>query len=450
MDLKKYASKIKIVDITSDDLTGALEEMLSVVPDSVFKNGTKKKEILKTLIDREKSLTTYLGNGILMPHGKAVMSQRYVFVIGRCKNGINFNNSDIYGKTRLIFMLLANEKSKDYLQVLSQLARVFLQDDAVSFALASSDFLTFKDRVSELFTPQKRDEKDKDSVFNDARRFLMQAKRIAKMSNSTAVVLFGDTFSQGINLENIFEDLKLMIVTEHPQESFGGKDISFLNVKAFSESRLSQVSSAVLLGLTRGYFNLKDKICCVGGRINSNCIDTIAVLDIATEFSNFFGFEKEILPAGVKPEVLERILAIATELAVEGREGKPVGCMFIIGDSKKIQPFTKQLVLNPFFGYVAEDRNVLSPFMDETIKEYSMLDGAIVVDGSGILDSAGTLIHVPDFKLNVPGGYGSRHAAAYSISLVIDCFAVAVSSSSGVITLFRNGKMIQLNQKSRA
>ena len=166
------------------------------------------------------------------------------------------------------------------------------------------------------------------------------------------------------------------------------------------------------------------------------------------EFSDIFVSQK-ILPECVKPEVIERILDIATELSVEGREGKPVGCIFVIGDVEELKPHLKQLILNPFYGYKPEDRNVLNPFMDETVKEYSLIDGAFIIDGKGILESAGSLIHTPDFKLQLPGGLGARHAAAYAISLMADCISLVVSSSTGQITLFRKGQMMPISEKRK-
>ena len=156
-----------------------------------------------------------------------------------------------------------------------------------------------------------------------------------------------------------------------------------------------------------------------------------------------------MLPSNIKPEVLERIIELATELSVEGREGKPVGCLFIIGDKDELKPHLKQLILNPFSGYKPEDRNILNPFMDETVKEYSLIDGAFIIDENGIIISAGTLIHTPDFKLQLPGGLGARHAAAYSISLMTDSIAIVVSSSTGYITMFRKGQAIPLSEKQK-
>ena len=88
--------------------------------------------------------------------------------------------------------------------------------------------------------------------------------------------------------------------------------------------------------------------------------------------------------------------------------------------------------------------------MDETVKEYSLIDGAFIIDGSGILEAAGALIHTPDFKLQLPGGLGARHAAAYAISLMSDCISLVVSSSTGQITIFRKGQMLPLNEKKKS
>jgi diadenylate cyclase len=146
--------------------------------------------------------------------------------------------------------------------------------------------------------------------------------------------------------------------------------------------------------------------------------------------------------------VLERALGIATELAVEGREGKPIGCILVIGDRDKLKPFTKPLILNPFYGYSEEDRNILSPFMDETVKELSGIDGAFVINGDGVIESAGTLLTAPNPQKSLPGGLGTRHSSACAISVAVDCVALVVSTSTGQVTLFRRGEPIVLLDRS--
>jgi DNA integrity scanning protein DisA with diadenylate cyclase activity len=173
----------------------------------------------------------------------------------------------------------------------------------------------------------------------------------------------------------------------------------------------------------------------------------VVIIDIQKEFRSVLSNKGSILPSNVKPEVLERVIAIATELTVEGREGQKVGTLFVIGDSEKVVALTKPLVLNPFYGYKHEDRNILNPFMDETIKEFSSIDGAFIIRGDGVILSAGSLIHVPDYDHKLPSGLGARHAAAFAISLATQCVSIVISSSTGQVTLFRRGVMLPLIEK---
>ncbi|MDG1172995.1 MAG: diadenylate cyclase, partial [Opitutales bacterium] len=149
----------------------------------------------------------------------------------------------------------------------------------------------------------------------------------------------------------------------------------------------------------------------------------------------------------VSAETLERVTAIATDLAVSGREGKSIGAMFVIGDHEKVHKRSKQLVLNPFHGYDEEDKNVLNPFMDETIKELSLIDGAFIVRGNGVVETAGSLIQAKADNITLPGGLGTRHAAAAAITQVTNSIALVVSSS-GQVTYFRKGRMFTLFEKS--
>ena len=82
--------------------------------------------------------------------------------------------------------------------------------------------------------------------------------------------------------------------------------------------------------------------------------------------------------------------------------------------------------------------------MDETVKEFSTIDGAFVIRGDGTLDSAGTLIYAPEFAYELPGGLGSRHVAAAAISKAMDCISITVSSSTRQVTIFRKGEMLPL------
>jgi len=138
--------------------------------------------------------------------------------------------------------------------------------------------------------------------------------------------------------------------------------------------------------------------------------------------------------------VLEGVVNLLMEIAEEGREGKKIGTIFTIGDENKVLSHSSQLVVNPFYGHPEESRNVFNDDNRETFKEFSMIDGAFVLDSRGIAVTAGTLL---DINVNIaePMGLGSRHVAAATISKLSDTVAV-VLSSSGNIRVYYHGDCI--------
>ncbi|HEX3002126.1 MAG TPA: PAS domain S-box protein, partial [Methanoregula sp.] len=96
----------------------------------------------------------------------------------------------------------------------------------------------------------------------------------------------------------------------------------------------------------------------------------------------------------IKEEVFDAVFHICTEITIEGREGKPVGTTFLIGDTKKVLEKSRQIILNPFEGHKPELRMVTNPGLNENIKALAQLDGAFVITGDGFIEAVGRYITV--------------------------------------------------------
>lgn len=447
MRLDRYIARSRIIEIQSKDLRGAIAELVAVAIERVSEK-LDGDEIAENLVAREQTMTTYLGDGVAMPHMRIPMKRRYLFAVGRAREGLEFEGAKDYREARLIFLLLASDKERNYLNVLASLARLFRDRELVHHIVEAPDTRELKDRVLAGFGGQLAKPERRQTRFN--RLFLKEAEKVARESRSSAILVFSDTFAGGIEVTEAFPNYRTVLVTRGASDGrLDGKKIDgVIEVRSFSRARLSQVRSAILIGLTRGLFKHSDRLCCVGGIPASNQLDTVMVVDIEREFQSVIDRDHDLLPPNVKIEVMERIIAIATELAVEGREGRPIGTLFVIGASERVCGMVKPLVLNPFHGYKEEDRNILNPFMDETIKEFSQMDGCFVIRGDGVVETAGSLIHAPaEYYEGLPSGFGARHSAGASISLAADCVSIVVSASTGQVTLFRKGVMFPLLEK---
>lgn len=447
MRLDRIIARSRIVDLKSLDLEGALQELLDI---SVEKfSDLKPDALLKGLLAREGTMTTYLGHGVALPHVRVKMKRRYILAIGRSRVGIRYDGAMADERVHLIVMLIAGENARDYLQVLASIARQVKDKELVDGLINAPDLDALHERLVGGFGGLRAVEAQQSRV---NRLMFREAERVANGAACSAVVVFGDVFIGGIQPGTVRSRLKTILVTRTALET-SGEDGDFsitIQVRSFSNQRLAQLRSAMLVALTRGVVKFTDRICCVGGISGSNQFDTLVVVDIEREFQTLLtGSTADLLPEDVKPEVLERVIAVATELAVEGREGRPVGCLFVVGDDEKVGSLSKPLVLNPFYGYKEEERNILNPFMDETVKEFSSIDGAFIIRGDGVVESAGSLIQATDSTHALPGGLGSRHAAAAAISVATNCISIVVSSSTGQVTLFRRGVMLPLTEKRR-
>ena len=447
MRLDKIIARSRIIDLRSLTLETALEELLDVCiarfPD------LKRESILKGLLARESKMTPSLGLGVALPHVRVKTSRRYILAIGRSRAGIRHHGAMSSERVHLIVMLIAGESARDTLQVLASIGRLVREQELVDSYVNAPDIDTLYERLLGGFGGMRPIQAQQNRV---NRLMFRQAEHVAKGAGCSATMVFGDTFIGGIEPAMLRSKGKTILVTRNPIES-GEDGSSFtdtIQVRSFSSQRMAQMRSAILVALTRGLISFNDRICCVGGITGSNQFDTIVVAEIEREFQTLLsGPATDLLPEDVKPEVLERVLAVATELAVEGREGRPVGCLFVVGDTVKVLEYTKPLVLNPFYGYKEEDRNILNPFMDETIKEFSSIDGAFVIRGDGVVEAAGSLVQASGNSVTLPSGLGSRHAAAAAVSVAANCISIAVSSSTGQVTLFRRGVMLPLTEKRR-
>lgn len=143
----------------------------------------------------------------------------------------------------------------------------------------------------------------------------------------------------------------------------------------------------------------------------------------------------------VNTEVLEQVVSLAVEIAREGREGRKIGTLLVVGDSGEVMRHSKPMILDPLQGHPEEDKRIEDSNMRETIKELAQLDGAFVVSNSGVVLSAARYIDAASGDLNVPLGLGSRHMAGASISRRTDAVAVVVSESS-MVRMFDDGEVV--------
>jgi DNA integrity scanning protein DisA with diadenylate cyclase activity len=288
------------------------------------------------------------------------------------------------------------------------------------------------------------------------RSLIRHAHAIAREVGARVVLLYADVVEADEVLADMIRDVGFRLILVSRRSDFrppaGWEELcSMVSVPDVPMTRAGQVKMATLVAMVEGLIQEGDRIVLLTGIQGSNTIDTILVLDLGRELELFRSVTANPLPSDVRPAVFERVLMLAGELGHEGREGRPVGALFVLGDSDAVLSQSRQLVINPFHGYPESERNVLDPRLEETIKEFSSLDGAFVIRGDGVILSAARYLVPPDKPTEpLPSGLGARHEAAAGITASSDAVALCISESTGSVSIFRRGRLITDIRKPRS
>jgi Uncharacterized conserved protein len=249
--------------------------------------------------------------------------------------------------------------------------------------------------------------------------------------------------------EEMKKPIGVIIVTREDEEL--SEDIKKfakkLDVPNVNLTRMGKIKIAVAKGIVLGFFKRGNKIVCLSGVPKFGYADSIIVIDVGKEFEILTSdFINDVIE-NVRPEVFNAALNIACELAAQGRESKKVGTIFVLGDDEKVMQLSRQMIINPFLGYLEDQLNILNPELEETIKELSAIDGAFIIKENGVLVSAGRHLNAAIDSRDFPAGLGSRHIAAAGITNVTKAVAIVISESSGNVTVFKNGKLFVTIEK---
>lgn len=265
---------------------------------------------------------------------------------------------------------------------------------------------------------------------------------IALQTHSKWIFINSDVLSKKL-IPEPQPGIEYILVTKdknHDTEE-NGKHI-VIKVPDLKLTRMGFIKISVLLALSNKNIQPDDGIVFVTGNSALQLLDTILSFHIADESELLTGHSIAQIPDRIDSTVFEQALNIAIELASKGKEGKPIGTIFVLGDEEKVLQLSKQMIINPFKGYSPIERNILNPDLKETLREFSSLDGAFVVSGSGEVMAAGRYLGAAMEGRELQQGLGSRHIAASGITALTNAVAIVISESTGDIRIFRNGSVI--------
>ncbi|HUW70675.1 MAG TPA: PTS sugar transporter subunit IIA [bacterium] len=126
------------LNVASADKESLFEEMIDLLA-STASSPFPRQEALASLMERESMMTTGIGKGIAIPHGKVDGIDRIYGAIGISSAGIDYDAIDGV-PVRVAFMILSpRNHPEEHLRILKRLASILDVPGLVDQVVAASD-----------------------------------------------------------------------------------------------------------------------------------------------------------------------------------------------------------------------------------------------------------------------------------------------------------------------
>ncbi|MDO5581938.1 MAG: DNA integrity scanning protein DisA nucleotide-binding domain protein [Planctomycetia bacterium] len=275
--------------------------------------------------------------------------------------------------------------------------------------------------------------------------FLEQTIEINKKLDGAGILILLEGTIDWNRLKKITEGTYVAIAATKPEYLEGAQDFDFKTVLlnlSDASSVYDRMTGAILEAVADDLFMPGSRIIAIYSGFDNSMLDSISIINLGEHLERLSGKELRKIETKVPLKTLKMVVDLALEIGREGREGKAVGTLFVVGDTKNVLRESKPAGFDPVRGYKCKERCLFDPRVREGIKEIAQLDGAFIISLDATVIAACRLLDTSTAMITLSKGLGSRHWAAAAISRTTNAIAIVVSQSSGTVRIFVNGEVV--------
>jgi diadenylate cyclase len=205
---------------------------------------------------------------------------------------------------------------------------------------------------------------------------------------------------------------------------------------------VERLSQALLDAVASEYVQPGGRVVSIYAGFDADTVDSISCIHLDEHLGRLTATDLRNLQTSVPLETLKTVVDLAVEIGREGREGKAVGTMFVVGDTRRVLSQCHPAGYDSVRGYGRKDRNLFDPRVREGIKEVALMDGAFIVSSDGTVERACQLVDASPTGISLAKGLGARHWAGAAITKNSKAIAVVVSQSTGTVRIFQDGEVV--------
>ncbi len=279
---------------------------------------------------------------------------------------------------------------------------------------------------------------------DDFETLLDVARRLAQYNDADALLVMVEAPTDWVKLRQATGAHKLLVTADSIEDLEGaaqeGIETVLLNMP--QSPVFEKLTQALLQSVAEDILAPGADVVAVYSGFEAGRIDSVSMIHLDEHLSRLTARDIRLLGTRVPLDTLKSVVDLAVEIGREGREGKPIGTMFVVGNTKAVLERCHPAGFDPVKGYKKPERSLSDRRVREGIKEIAQMDGAFVVGPDSTVMAAAQYVDASADGLTLTKGLGSRHWAAAAISRKTKAIAVTVSQSSGTVRIFQNGEVM--------
>jgi len=267
----------------------------------------------------------------------------------------------------------------------------------------------------------------------------------AQTLGADALLLLLDGATDWKKVREMAEDKLTIIVALDNQEDLEGAAEAGLKPLALNKEKaplLERMQHALLESAADELIRPNGGVVTVYCGFQQGRFDSISHMQLDERMRRLSVRDLQRLESSVPLNTLKAVVDLAVQIGREGREGKPVGALFVVGDTRRVLEHTKDSGADPFRGYNKKHRNLMDARVSEDAKEIAQLDGAFIITPDGYIERSRQMLEVSHEDLQMSKGLGARHWAGAAITRKTKAVTVVVSQSTGTVRLYQNGGLV--------
>jgi len=274
--------------------------------------------------------------------------------------------------------------------------------------------------------------------------FVEAGVKLAKASDADALLVLLERATDWTRLKKKTTSAVLVIATHDEAifEAANEAEIHAVRLETPEASVQNQLTQAVLASVVAEIVKPGSTVVSVYSGFDTEDIDTISVLKLTERLGKLTARDLRKLETKVPLETLKAVVDLAVAIGREGREGKAVGTMFVVGDHRAVLEQSRPGGFDLVKGYARKERNIFDNKVREGIKEIAQLDGMFAISADGTVEGSSRIIDTLPVEITMTKGLGSRHFSGAAISKNTKAIAVVVSQTNGTVRIFQNGEVV--------